>query len=64
MCKTYIEVKQIKSMIGQSKKQRLIMKSIGLKKIGQLKQLKNNAPIRGIITKMQHLLQVKVKKIL
>jgi len=61
MDKTYIEVKQVKSTIGQSKAQRLIMKSLGLTKIGKLKTLNDTKAIRGMVVKVQHLIEVKVK---
>jgi len=61
MSKTHIEIKQIKSIIGQSKSHRLVMKSLGLSKIGKMRILNDTEPIRGMILKVQHLIEVKIK---
>ncbi len=61
MSKTNIEVKQIRSTIGQSKAQRLVMKGLGLARIGKSRILVDTKAVRGMIVKVQHLVDVKVK---
>lgn len=58
---TCIEVKQKKSIIGQSKSTRLVMKGLGLSKIGRVRVLKDTLAIRGMVEKVQHLVEVSVR---
>ena len=58
---TYIEVCQIRSLIGRPHSQRVLMKSLGLRKIGHKVFLPNTSATRGIIEKVQHMLCVCVR---
>jgi large subunit ribosomal protein L30 len=55
----YILVKKIKSCIRQPKKNKLLMKSLGLKKINHTSLIKNNHASRVLIFKIQHLISIK-----
>lgn len=57
---TYIEVTQIRSTIGRPEAQRKIIKGLGLGKINRTVQLKDTPAARGMIEKVQHLLEVRV----
>lgn len=50
-----IIVTQIKSPIGQCKKNKLILNSMGLRRINQSKTFKDNNCIRGMVNKISHL---------
>lgn len=58
---TYIWVKQLKGSAGKSKKQRLVLNGLGLRRIGDEKKLKDTPAIRGMIEKIQHMLEVQVR---
>lgn len=55
-------VKQVRSTIGQSERQRKIIKGLGLGKIGRQVEKSDTLPIRGMITKVQHLVEVSVQE--
>jgi large subunit ribosomal protein L30 len=50
-----IKVKQIRSIIGQSKSQGLILRGLGLRRLGAERVHKDNNCIRGMINKVKHL---------
>ncbi|MCX6119756.1 MAG: 50S ribosomal protein L30 [Proteobacteria bacterium] len=54
-----IEVKQIKSLIGQPVAQARIIVSLGLGRIGMKQVQKDNNCIRGMINKVRHLVVFK-----
>ena len=54
-----LTVKQIKSTIGCKQDQIATVKALGLKKIRDTKIHPDNAAIRGMITKVSHLVEVK-----
>ena len=54
-------VKQIKSTIGQSENQRRTIKGLGLGKINREVSVPDSLPIRGMITKVQHLVTVRIE---
>lgn len=58
----YIFVQQKKSNIGLSKHQRLLLKSLGLKKMNRGVFVINNRNIRSILFKIQHLVFINIKK--
>ena len=60
--KTHIWLKQTRSMSGQPKPHRLLLKGLGLGRIGKVSLLKDNAPIRGMVIKVQHLIMVEVRE--
>jgi large subunit ribosomal protein L30 len=61
MAKTF-EVKLKKSTIGCSQDQIKTVRAIGLKKINQVVTVSDNAANRGQLYKVQHLVEINVKK--
>ena len=57
MAKT-IKVKQTGSIIGETKVQRATMLGLGLKKMNAVKELQDTPAVRGMITKVAHLVTV------
>lgn len=53
-----IKVKQIASTIGATKVQRATMLGLGLKKMNAEKVLQDTPAVRGMITKVAHLVTV------
>ena len=51
-------VKQIKSVIGRPESQRRVLSALGLGRIGKSNELDDNASIRGMIAKVNHLICV------
>ena len=51
-------VKQIKSVIGRPETQRRTLVALGLGRIGKSAELDDNASVRGMITKVSHLVSV------
>ena len=51
-------VKQIKSVIGRPESQRRVLVALGLGRIGKSNELDDNASIRGMIAKVNHLICV------
>ena len=58
--KKYICVEQTRSLIGRSKKNKILMKGLGLSGIGKKVILQDNPNVRGIIFKVQHLISINV----
>ena len=56
--KKTVKVQQIKSVIGYTERQRATMRGLGLHKIRQVVELEDTAAIRGMITKVNHLVVV------
>lgn len=57
---TYIEITQVRSIIGRPESQRLIIKGLGLGKIRKTVQVKDTPAARGMVEKVQHLVDVRV----
>ena len=53
-----IKIQYYKSMIGYSKKQKSIVKSLGITKLNQTVTRPDNAAMRGIAEKIPHLLRI------
>ncbi len=53
-----LKITQIKSTIGYKKKQRQIIRALGLKRLYQTVVQKDTPQIRGMIDKVRHLLKV------
>ena len=51
-------IKQVKSRIGRSKRQKGTLEALGLKKINQVKEVVGTPPILGMIEKVKHLITV------
>jgi large subunit ribosomal protein L30 len=59
---TKICVTQLRGMSHKSEAQRLIIKGLGLRRIGHTVELRDTPAIRGMVEKVQHLVAVEVKK--
>jgi large subunit ribosomal protein L30 len=53
-----IKIQYYKSMIGYSKKQKAIVKSLGITKLNQTVERPDNPSMRGIVGKVPHLLRI------
>lgn len=53
-----LQVKLVKSTIGAIPKHRKIVKALGLRKLQQVVEHQDNPQIRGMINKVNHLLEV------
>ena len=54
----FVTVTQIKSPIGRRKDQRATLVGLGLNKLHRTRSLEDTPAVRGMITKVQHLLRV------
>jgi large subunit ribosomal protein L30 len=50
-----LKVKMVKSMIGQSERQRRILRGLGLRRINQVVEREDTPAIRGMVQAVQHL---------
>ena len=57
-----LKIKLVKSPIGYAQNQKDTVKALGLRKIGQEVVRPDNAPIRGIVFKVKHLVSVEETK--
>ena len=53
-----IKIKQVKSRIGAPKTQKLPLDALGLTKMNKVVERPDNASIRGMIKKVQHLVAI------
>ncbi|CAN5736654.1 50S ribosomal protein L30 [soil metagenome] len=53
-----IKIQYYKSVIGYSKKQKDIVKSLGITKLNQTVSRPDNPSMRGIVEKIPHLLRI------
>lgn len=53
-----ITIQYYRSSIGYSKKQKEIVKSLGITKLNQTVTREDNAAMRGIVKKIPHLLRI------
>jgi large subunit ribosomal protein L30 len=53
-----IKVTLVRSTIGRPKNQELTVRSMGLRKLNQTVELPDNDAIRGMVTKVRHLVEV------
>ena len=54
-----LEVKLVRSVIGASRRQKLTVKALGLRKIGQKVVHRDSPQIKGMIRKVAHLVEVR-----
>lgn len=52
------KIKQIKSKIGRSKRQKATLEALGLKKMHQVREVEGTPQIMGMINKVNHLITV------
>ncbi|HEY6040567.1 MAG TPA: 50S ribosomal protein L30 [Anaerolineae bacterium] len=50
-----------KSAIGYNKKQKATLAALGFKKLGETREMSDNAAVRGMIAKVTHLVTVEDK---
>lgn len=53
-----IRIKQVKSKIGSTERQKLTLKALGLKKISATVEVEATPQILGMVSKVQHLVAV------
>ncbi len=53
-----LRIKLVKSIIGQKKRNKLIIASLGLRKMGQIVEHPDNGCIRGMVFHTKHMLEV------
>lgn len=53
-----IKIQYYRSSIGYSKKQKAIVKSLGITKLNQTVERPDNASMRGIVAKIPHILRI------
>lgn len=53
-----LKIKLVKSTIKALEKQKATVAALGLRKIGQVVEQQDNVQIRGMISKVSHLVQV------
>lgn len=53
-----IKIQYYRSSIGYSKKQKTIVKSLGITKLNQTIECPDNAAMRGVVAKVPHLLKI------
>jgi len=53
-----IKIKWIKSNIGYNRKQREVIRGLGLRKLNDEKELNDTPSIRGMVTKINHLVKI------
>jgi len=53
-----IKIKQIRSEIGKVKSQRETIKALGLKKVGQIVEKEDTPQIRGMINRVNHMVEI------
>jgi large subunit ribosomal protein L30 len=53
-----IRIQYYKSTIGYSKKQKDIVKALGITKLNQVVERPDNAAMRGVVAKVPHLLRI------
>jgi len=57
-----LKITQTKSIIGQQAKQKSTIKALGLGRIGKTNELNDTPQIRGMITRVSHLVSVEESK--
>jgi len=58
---THIWVKQIRGQAGKPADQKQTLQGLGLKRIGDERTLRDNPAIRGMVEKVQHLIEIQVR---
>lgn len=53
-----LRIRQVRSKIGQSKKQREALRTLGLRRIGQVVERPDNAAVRGTVRAVGHLVRL------
>jgi large subunit ribosomal protein L30 len=53
-----IKIKLIKSKIGKTEKQIKTVEALGLRKIGQVVEQEDNPQIRGMVNRINHMVEI------
>jgi large subunit ribosomal protein L30 len=53
-----LKVKQIRSVAGRPEKHRAIVEGLGLRHLQHVRELQDTPSVRGMIRKVQHLVQI------
>jgi hypothetical protein len=53
-----IKIQQVRSQIKSPKTQKLTLQALGLKKLNQMVEHKDNPQIRGMVEKVKHLVRI------
>jgi large subunit ribosomal protein L30 len=53
-----LKVRQIRSGIGFEKSQKATLRAMGLEKLGRVRELPDNAAIRGMVATVSHLVVI------
>ena len=59
MTRKTVRVKYVKSVIGSTERQKRTLRALGLKRLGDEVELPGTDAVRGMIRKINHLLEVK-----
>ncbi len=54
-------VKQVRSAIGKTKRQKLTLKALGLTKLNQTVEHQDSPAIKGMLEKVNHLVEIQEK---
>lgn len=58
MAKETIRIQQVRSGIGFNKKQREVLRGLGLRRIRHVVEREDSAAVRGMVQKIPHLVRV------
>jgi large subunit ribosomal protein L30 len=53
-----IRVKQVRSVVGYNKKQREVVRGLGLRRIGHAVEVIDHPAMRGMIHKVRHIVEI------
>ncbi|MCY3924554.1 MAG: 50S ribosomal protein L30 [bacterium] len=53
-----MRIRYVRSAIGRSKRQKLVVRGLGLRKLNQVVERPDTRPIRGMVAKIPHLVQI------
>jgi len=56
--KAKVKVRQKKSVIGYTRSQRSTVRGLGLRRIGDTREVEDTPSVRGMINKVSHLVEV------
>jgi large subunit ribosomal protein L30 len=56
--KATVKLKQVKSQIGYNRRQRATLRGLGIRRMNQIVEVEDTPSVRGMITKVNHLVVV------
>ncbi|MEE8369054.1 MAG: 50S ribosomal protein L30 [Thermoanaerobaculia bacterium] len=56
--KKVLKIRQTRSYIGRPRSQRLVLQSLGLRRIRQTVEREDTAAVRGMVAKIPHLVEI------